>query len=57
MFENVFNPLYSIKFVIFVKFVIFAISLIIKTAAKAAPLYVNIFEIDVPGIKGNNKYL
>ena len=57
MFENVFNPLYSIKFVIFVKFVIFSISLIIKTAAKAAPLHVNTFEIDVPGIKGNNKYL
>ena len=34
-----------------------SISLIIKTAAKAALLCVNIFKIDVPGKKGNNKYL
>ena len=34
-----------------------SISLIIKTAAKAAPLYVNIFEVDVPGKKGNSKCL
>ena len=28
-----------------------------KTAAKADPLYINIFKIDVPTKKGNNKYL
>ena len=32
-------------------------SLIIKTAAKAASLYVNIFKIDVPGKMENKKYL
>ena len=50
MFQNVFNPLYSIKFAN-------SISLIMKTAAKAASLYVNIFKVDVPAKKGNNKNL
>ena len=50
MFQNVFNPLYSIKFAN-------SISLIKKTAAKAASLYVNIFRIDVPAKEGNNKIL
>ena len=54
MFQNVFNQLYSIKFVIFVKF---NPAQIIKRAAKVAPLYVNIFKIDVLGKKVNNKYL
>ena len=31
--------------------------LIIKTAAKTDPLYVDIFKIDVPAKEGNNKYL
>ena len=28
-----------------------------QDSGKSSPLYVNIFKIDVPGKKGNNKYL